>query len=206
MALRILRRRDSRLTSQVPLPDTLVRTLDYALVRAWRSSGAARDSVADLYPIHTLIPATHRLAVFVDSGSVLARAWREGRRLSASLRADALVTAFGLHLSGYYDDSTRAFDVAQLESDDPLNAFALADLFRNVDGVLGAHAFGYLEPISIDIDARSAADHWRLDYGLGFGDCLSGCIGWHEWFFEVDTAGRVRYAGSSGDDLPPGGP
>ena len=61
------------------------------------------------------------------------------------------------------------YDLARLRAAAPLNAVALAPLFRDVEGVLLAQPTGWAGDGN-DIRATAKDDGWRLDYSRGFGD------------------------------------
>lgn len=193
--------REVRLSSARPLADTLFD----ALVALHTADHAVRDSIVELYGIHTDgLPGVRRLLVTVDSTPDWVRAWAEGRRLTGHATVDSLLTRFDLSVESYRRYSALSADHGiVLGSAEPLNMPALAERFRDIDHVRTA---GPSDRValggSIDIRTAPALLARTLEFSVGYGDCPSGCINHHVWSFYLDRAGRLHYLGGSGDPAP----
>lgn len=200
LALRHVNETDGAASDDVELSPSLVSTFYNALVHVYGMDHPARDSVVDLYRIHTFpAPATHELIVGVDPARGWVRQWRNGQRLTGNERIDALMEKFDLDLERYYSWSSG--HAAVLRSAEPLNIAALAHRFSGIRGVRYAEPNGFGGDGN-DIRAQVVDSGIRLDYSIGFGDCPAGCTGRHTWSFVVDTNGRTTYLGSSGGPAP----
>lgn len=200
LALREVARKGELAKQPVEIPEDLTLSLYRALLLVHSATDiAARDSVVNLYRIHTFPrPATRQLIVGLESSAEWAQAWREGKTETGNARIDALLRRYDLSLERFYDWSTD--DAAVLQAAAPLNIAALAAEFAPLAGVRYAEPNGYGGDGN-DIGAERIAGAWRLAYSLGFGDCPAGCISRHFWTFEVSDAGNVTYLGSSGDPI-----
>lgn len=194
LALRHLEATGSAAIADVNPPAGLVASLYNALVRVESSSHPARDTVTEVYGIHTFpSPATREVMVRVDPAYEWTAAWKELRAVTGNPAVDRLVADHALGVANYYEWSIG--DVAVLRSASPLNAAALAARFEPVEGVVWAEPNG-AGGDGNDIRARPHADGWRLDYSIGFGDCPAGCIGRRTWSFAVAGNGAVRFLGA----------
>ena len=201
LALRFIMDAGGTARGEVRIPQTLVSTFYNALTRVHAMNHPARDSVVDLYRIHTFpAPATHELIVGVDPSQEWVKRWQQGNRLTGNRAIDALMEEFNLQLQQYYPWSSGHAVV--LRSAEPLNIFALARRFSDVGGVRYAESNG-VGGDGDDIRATVVSSGIRLDYSVGFGDCPAGCIDRHTWSFLVDSTGRTTYLGSSGAPAPP---
>jgi hypothetical protein len=59
-------------------------------------------------------------------------------------------------------------------------------------------------PISEDAWIRPEArvGGWKLDVGIGWGDCPAGCIEGRDYSIDVDASGAARLVKVTGDALP----
>ena len=103
LALRSIMESGGTARGEVRIPQTLVSTFYNALARVHAMNHPARDSVVDLYQIHTFpTPATHELIVGVDPGQEWVKRWQQGNRLTGNRAIDALMEEFNLQLQQYY--------------------------------------------------------------------------------------------------------
>lgn len=202
LALRWLQSEEAPGLDEIALPTDLVEDLHQALARVHNATElAARDSVVALYDVHTFPrPDMLRVVLSVDSAAEWPRAWRAGHRLTGNAAIDALMTEWDLRLDSYHD-LTYFDDAARLSATVPLNTFALAARFEEIEGVFSAGPGGF-DGDGDDITAEANAGAWLLEYSVGFGDCPAGCIGRHFWTFRVHDDGVVEYLGSRGDPPP----
>jgi hypothetical protein len=198
---------DTRSPAQhdVEPPAPLVAGLFNALERVHGFAHPARDTVVDVFRIHTFPrPQTRQVMVRVDPTHAWTQAWSQGNTVTGSPAVDSLVLRYGLALRNYYRWTIG--EVAVLHAGQPLNATALAARFAPIPGVIWAEQDG-VGGDGGDIRASRSGDAWRLDYSVGYGDCPAGCINRRTWSFSVSAAGAVRYLGASGSPppAPPGG-
>lgn len=199
LALREILSVGSSDTGKVEIPDDLVNTIYNGLSHIYSSENAAKDSVFNLYSIHTSRwPVLHSLIVSVDSTKTWVKSWREGNRLTGNNKIDDIMNDYDLELENYY---AWSFDHAvALFSENPVNIKALASLFGPINGVR------YSEPNSFagdsnNITAEDKESHWEFTFSVGWGDCPSGCISRHFWKFSVHPDGTVDFTGSSGSPI-----
>lgn len=205
LALRHLTATGDSARTGVELPADLWDALYRALVRVYNARDLpARDSVVDLYTIHTFPnPTVRRIDLGLDSTAAWVRALRQGTVPTGEPRFDELVDTYDLSLERYYDFQLGD-DFAVLRAAAPLNTIALAPMFRDIEGVYWTEPAGSGGDGS-DIRATPLLNGWRLDYSVGFGDCPAGCIGRYTWMFRVSEDGSVTYVGATGPPPPPPG-
>ena len=203
LAVRRLIATDHRARDDVRIPEDLVASIYSALIHVYNATAlAARDSVVELYRIHSFpVPSVRRLSLGVNREVPWVQALRRGEHPTGNPEFDALVETYGLTLERYYDLSSLGFDLAAMPSREPLNMQALTPLFQPIEGVVHAGPGGCMGDGN-DIVATMESEAWRLDYSVGFGDCPAGCTERHTWTFRIFADGRVRYDGSSGPPPP----
>jgi hypothetical protein len=206
LALRHLLRLGSGPADQVEIPDELSNDLYQRLVLVYNARDlAARDSVVDLYAVHTFpYPTTRSLLVFVAKGAGWPDAWRRGEPRTGNDAVDGLMVRYGLDLERCTVLIVLRGDMCVLAASRPLNVGALALLFARVEGVESSAANGPGGD-GDDLDAARESDAWRLEYTVKWGDCLGGCITSHRWTFRVRDDGVVEYVGGAGPPPPPPG-
>jgi hypothetical protein len=201
LAIRHLIDTGSAAQHDVEPPTQLVTSLFNALERVHAFAHPARDTVVDVYRIHSFPhPQTRQLMVRVDPAHEWTRGWSAGNALTGNPTVDSLVVRYDLTLRNYF--LWTIGDVALLRAGRPLNATALAARFAPIAGVIWAEPDGAVGD-GADIRVSRSSDGWRLDYSVGYGDCPSGCINRRTWSFGVSAAGTVRYLGASGSPPPP---
>jgi hypothetical protein len=201
LAIRYLRETGSPAQADVRPPAALVESLFNALAHVHAWTHPVRDSIVELYRIHSFpYPQTRQLIVRVDPAHGWTHAWRSLNAYTGNATVDALVAEYELGVVAFHHWSIG--DVAVLRAARPLHAAALAARFVPIAGVIYAERDG-VGGDGDDIRASRDGDGWRLDYSVGFGDCPSGCIYRYTWSVGVSAAGAVRYLGSSGEPPPP---
>lgn len=201
LSLRFLRRHRKLTEWPIDIPQGLESSLRSALLRVAASEGAPRDSVVEIYGIHTFRrPVTRELYVEAEDGASWIDAWEEGKTLTGKKEIDRLIGEWELELKDFSETEIgRRFGI--LRPRRPLNLEPLGQEFGSIPGVDGAG------PNSVfgdgnDIAVEAGDDFWRLSFSVGWGDCPAGCISRHFWHFRVDTEGAVTFEGTSGDPLP----
>jgi hypothetical protein len=182
-------------------PAALVASLYNALVHVHAFAHPARDTVVDVYRIHSFPhPQTRQLMVRVDPAHAWTNAWRVRNAYTGNPAVDTLVSEFELSVHQFHQWSIG--DVAVLRSARPLHAAALAARFESIAGVVWAEQDGAIGDGN-DIRAQRLGHGWRLDFSVGYGDCPAGCINRRTWSFSVSATGAVGYLGASGAAPPP---
>ncbi|MGD2067600.1 MAG: hypothetical protein PVI57_02870 [Gemmatimonadota bacterium] len=200
LAVRNVRSRSASPLPPVEVQPAIANAFHDALLAVRALDHPARDSVTELYEIHTFPePPLREVIVGLRPGSRLASAWEAGRTRTGEPAADALIDRYGLTLVTYRS-YTHSPPWAVLRAAQELDAGALALRFRAVPGVEYAEANGVAGDGN-DIRSRNEDGALVLDFSVGFGDCPAGCIGRHTWSFRVRN-GVAEFLGSSGP-LPP---
>jgi hypothetical protein len=204
LALRIMQNLGGEAAAELDIPEELSNTIYQALLHVYISEGfSARDSVIDLYDIHTWPdPEMNRLIVMADSSTLWMQAWNQGLQTTGHTVIDSLMETYGLEVVDYVRGSSKSSrHSAVLLSPRRRNIAALAGLFRVIDGIYAADPDN---PVGEgpDISVWAGDNTWQVDYSLGWGDCLSGCINRYDWTFTVSYAGDVDCLGSSGPVIP----
>jgi hypothetical protein len=204
LTVRIMHNLGGEAEASLEIPEELSRTIYQALIHVYSSSEfAARDSVIDLYDIHTWPdPELNRLLVTADSTTTWMQAWRQGFVTTGHTGIDSLMDMFGLEVVEYNRGSSKSTKhTATLLSSQSRNIAGLVHLFEAIEGMTSVYSDG---PVGggPDINVWSGENTWRVDYSLGWGDCPSGCINQHAWSFSVSYDGYVDHLGSSGPDIP----
>jgi hypothetical protein len=183
----------------IEIPPGLLSELFRALAAVYDAAGMpARDSVIELYQVHAH-PEPQELLVAVDSTTPWVRAWSRGERLTGNAAVDALLEEYGLALERYYP--WHHSHTALLATTRPLNVVALATRFAGIDGIAHATPNRRMGD-GDDITAERSGGGWRLEYSVGWGDCIAGCIHRRMWSFFVAADGAVTYLGVRGSPPP----
>jgi len=97
---------------------------------------------------------------------------------------------------------TDSQDAVTIRSTNPLNITALANEFRNIDGVLDID-MGIPEIMGNDIKLRRTPEGYRLDYILKVGGGIGGeKLLTHTWSWSVSSAGKVKFIEEKGAPVP----
>jgi hypothetical protein len=184
----------------VEIPAAVVDRFHEVLMRVAELSHPARDSVVDYFRVFAGEEReTRDVWVQLDPSVPWVQNLRLGARSTGSAQVDSLMDRYDLALVEY--TGFQWGSQARFRSAAPLNAAALALRFHGIEGVVHGRAtgrFGYRR----DIQATNVGSAMRLEYRVGWGDCLSVCTSWHTWTFDVQPDGSVVYRGSAGPELP----
>ena len=193
--------------SEIPIPQDAVEPYYAALVAVYSAGSLpARDSVVDVYRIHTFgLPETHSLLLQLLGTEPWVQRLARDEIPTGEPSIDTLLARYALSLGRVY--ALHEGDVLlTLESSDPLNINALAPLFSGIGGVRFAAPNGRVGDGN-DIGGSIEESRVLLDYSVGYGDCPAGCIGRRAYHFAVHSDGTVDYLGASGSPPPaPGEP
>ncbi len=181
-----------------------------ALSAIHSSDFAARDSVFDVYEIHTTdFPEFNELTLQVDISKDWVQEWEDGNVLTGNSDVDGLVNFYGLKLNGFnsFDTDQGTFHLAELVSNDPLNIAALADRFKAIDGVFGASTDSESD-IGNEIVIVDNGTSLEVTFTVGYdeigepNDCDGDCDFARSWIFEVADNCEVRFINAIGDSAP----
>ena len=191
--------------SEVPIPQDAVQPYYNALVLVHNATALpARDTVVDIYRIHTIGPPTRSLLLWLFGTETWVQRLAHGELPTGDPTVDTLLARYSLTVGSAY--TMQSGDVLlTLVPPEPLNINALAGLFHAITGVR------FAEPNSVigaanDIGGSIAGERVALDYSVGYGDCPAGCIERRFYHFAVHDDGTVEYLGASGSPPPPGSP
>jgi hypothetical protein len=166
----------------------------------------ARDSVTDVYQIHTFPqPATRSLYMIVAGDQQWAQRLALDSVPTGNAVVDRLLSEYALSFDHVHRMSAGELLIV-LRATLPLNVAALAPKFAEATGVRSAN------PNEGCCDGSNIAGAVResrvlLNYSVGYGDCMAGCIGRRFYHFAVRDDGTVEYLGPSGSPPPrPGQP
>ncbi len=189
--------------AEIPIPDEAARPYYDGLVLVYNATVLpARDTVVDVYRIHTFPSPTTRsllLELFGTEEWVQRLARREVP--TGEPTVDSLLARYSLSIGSVY--TMHDGDVlVTLGPPEPLNVQALALLFRGITGVR------FSEPNGVVGDGDNIAgsvneSRMLLDYSVGSGDCPAGCTGRRFYHFAVHDDGTVEYLGASGSPPTP---
>jgi len=193
-------------SSEVSIPEDAVQPYYNALVLVYNAAALpARDTVVDVYRIHTMNPATRSLLLWLLGTEDWVQRLARREIPTGDPTIDTLLTRYSLTVGSVY--TMHDGDVLiTLGPPEPLNINALAGLFRGTTGVRFAepnNGVGDGNDIGGSIDGSRVL----LDYSVGYGDCPAGCIARRFYHFAVHDDGTVEYLGASGAPPPqPGQP
>ncbi len=182
----------------IRIPGERVQPYYDALVSVYNATALpARDSVVDVYAIHTYpYPSTRSLVV----GAANTEAWVQhliaGEIPTGNATVDDLLARYSLTLSTVWQ-LRDGEALLVLTPDQPLNIAALAPLFSPVAGVRYAEPNGFVGDGN-NLEGSIADARVVLSYSVGSGDCFSGCINRRYYRFAVSADGTVEYLGASG--------
>jgi len=187
----------------IEIPHDAVQPYYDALVLVHNATGLpARDSVVDVYGIHTFPqPATRSLYTIVAGDQEWAQRLARDSVPTGDAVVDRLLSDYALSFDRAHTLSTGELLIV-LRSALSLNVAALAPQFVVAPGVRASQPNGAFGDGN-DIDA-TRGDAILVDYSVGYGDCPSGCINRRFYHFAAHADGTVEYLGASG--APPPGP
>lgn len=97
---------------------------------------------------------------------------------------------------------TDTQDAVTIRSRNPLNMSALANEFRNIDGVEDID-MGVPEIMGNDIEMYRTPSGWRLDYILKVSGGIGGeALKTHTWSWSVDDSGSIKFIEEKGAPVP----
>lgn len=97
---------------------------------------------------------------------------------------------------------TDSQDAVTIRSRSPLNVTALANEFRNIDGVVDID-MGVPEIQGNDIELRRTPEGYRLDYILKVGGGISGeSLQTHTWSWSISSSGEIKFIEEKGAPVP----
>lgn len=204
MALRDLQARGY---TDIPIPDEAVQPYYDALVLVYNATVLpARDTVVDVYGIHTFpYPATRSLYMIVAGDQRWAQRLVRDSVPTGEAVVDQLLSDYALSYDHVHNLSGAELLIV-LRSAGGLNMAALAPMFLDAPGVRAAAPNGGCCDGN-DVDASIEEARVLLDYSVGYGDCMAGCIDRRFYHFAAHDDGTVEYLGASGSPPPkPGQP
>src|SRR5882762_4451149 len=192
--------------SEVPIPQDAVQPYYNALVLVYNATALpARDTVVDVYRIHTMGPATRSLLLQLLGNETWVQRLARSEIPTGDPTVDTLLARYSLTVGSVYTMQNGDL-LLTLAPPEPLNIQALAGPFHGITGVR------FAEPNNLvgdgnDMSGLIDGSRVLLDYSAGYGDCFSGCIARRFYHFAVHDDGTVEYLGASGSPPPqPGSP
>ena len=192
--------------SEVPIPQDAVQPYYNALVLVHNATALpARDTVVDVYSIHTIGPTTRSLLLWLFGTETWVQRLARGELPTGDPTVDTLLARYSLTVGSVYTMHNGEVLVT-LVPPEPLNISALAGLFHGITGVRFAEPNNVIGAAN-DIGGSIAGERVALDYSVGYGDCPAGCIARRFYHFAVHDDRTVEYLGASGSPPPhPGSP
>jgi len=192
--------------SDVPIPQDAVQPYYNALVLVYNATALpARDTVVDVYGIHSMGPATRSLLLWLLGTETWVQRLARREIPTGEPAVDTLLARYSLTVGSVYAMHDGDL-LLTLGPPEPINIKALAGRFQGITGVR------FAEPNNVigggnDIGGSIDGSRVLLDYSVGYGDCPSGCIARRFYHFAVHDDGTVEYLGASGAPPPqPGQP
>jgi len=186
------------------IPGALVDLLYNGLIHIVNEEGAKATEVTETYNVHARTPVEPReIIVSVDTTAPWIEAWRNETTETDDEEVDALLEEFSFILTEYNElESTLPTAMATLRSDSAINGYAVGAHFEELNYIESAGPDGVTD--GSDIGVLFFDDHLLFTFDYGFGDCPSGCINRHIWYFRVFMDGSVEFVEEEGDPLPTG--
>ena len=195
-------------SNDIQIPQPLIDRMLSALSAVYNTTGEVRDTVVDVYNIHTLpYPAYNELTVEVDTSVAWTQTWQDGDRLTGNADIDNLMNSYGLNLDVFFNLSTS---FAILESDEPLNMAALAEAFETIEGVTNVD-YDQDGGDGNNIDVEDNSSYITLTYTVGYDNvgapnaCAGSCEYARSWSFNVfldEMDCQANFTGAVGDEAP----
>ena len=192
--------------NEILIPPALIDRMEAALAAVYNAEFAARDTVFDIYKIHTTeTPVFSQLTLEVDTSYAWVKEWEAGNRLTGNGDVDALMNIYGLDLSNFVSLSLGS--VATITADDPVNIAGLANAFSGIDGVVLADT-GSAVNDGNDIAVVDNGTTLEVTFSVGYdsvlsaGTCDTDCDFRRNWVFTVNDNCEASYVNSYGDPAP----
>jgi hypothetical protein len=165
---------------------------------------AARDTVVNRYNIHVFDYYSmnyYTICPFQKQDWVVQLANRNVP--CGQPEIDSLMQKYRFYFDSYEEHKwSRDYYLIKIKSNINYNYAPLKAAFEKISDV------DFLEPAlgrigdGNTITGAIYPDYVLLNYSVGWGDCLAGCIARRFWHFKVYYDYSVEYAGSSGADFP----
>jgi len=181
---------------QISIPRESVQPYYDALVLVYNATPLpARDTVVDVYAIHTFPnPTTRSLLLQLLGSEPWVQRLARGEIPTGEQTVDDLLARYSLSLGSVY--TMHDGDILlTLGSQEPLNIRALAPLFGEIRGVRFSEPNGAVGDGN-DIAASIGSSRVLLNYSFGSGDCPAGCTERRFYRFAVSAAGTVEFLGN----------
>lgn len=188
------------------MPKEVVTELYTSLIAIHEAPYEESKEVTRKHRLHTFpIPAVDMVQIHYKNTSAWAAPLKLGGNETNNEDITTICTKYNLSIESHqiWDEQTNMFIV---KAHTPVNLAAIAQLFKNIDGVQKV-----ILPVpdldGNDIEARRTSKGWQLNYIVKFDSCLTGCKKQRTWSFEVvninvHSSANVKFIGITGDDLP----
>lgn len=197
--------------SDILISSALVDRFLAGISAVYKSDFAARDTVFDIYEIHTTdSPEFRELRVQVDTSFAWVKEWESGKRLTGNSDIDALMNFYGLALDDFDSfelEEDQVLFFAFIKSTDPVNVESLAQRFEGIEGVVGTKVSASGADGN-DIMIDDLGTSLELTFTVGYdddkdaNDCTGECEFRRGWVFQVDDECNVQFINSFGDSAP----
>lgn len=181
---------------QIAIPRESIQPYYDALVLVHNATPLpARDTVVDVYAIHTFPnPTTRSLLLQLVGSEPWVQRLARGEIPTGEQTVDDLLARYSLSLGSVY--TMHDGDVlVTLGPQEPLNILALAPLFRGTRGVRFSEPNGAVGDGN-DIAGSIGSSRVLLNYSFGSGDCPAGCTERRFYRFAVSADGTVEFLGN----------
>lgn len=201
---------NSPLANNIELPEAQQERVLRALGVLHKSDLVQRDSVLEMYNVHTLpYPAFDEITLQVDTNTTWVHEWMADKRLTGNPSVDNLMNSYNLQMDGFFSLSVN---FVILSSEKPLNMAALAAAFEDIQGIVDTD-YEQSGGDGNDIVAQDFGSTLRLTYTVGYdqvgsaNNCNGSCEFSRSWVFDVSTpsdnsCGAASFVESYGDAAP----
>jgi hypothetical protein len=153
------------------------------------------------------VPQETAIDVWLDIDAPWRERWAQGEQRSGEPALDELLDTFEMRVVKL---GAFAGGVFRLIAPRELNGFALENRIAEVPGIGGLiagwdpYSWGNSFHVGYGAQVRPAVRRggFCLRFGLGWGDCLAGCIHGRSYDFEIDGDGATRLVQVAGAPLP----
>lgn len=199
MTMRNFEEQNHTYLDSVDIPMSHVDTLLNALLAVYNVSGLAeRDSVVDIYDIHTHPdPSLNNLTLQAYDSLPWMQNLKINQIPTGIQTIDSMLSEYNLYMHHYSMSSNYSHDFVMLQTDSIANMIALSALFDTVQGVISTWEDGSLN-YGISIIDSIYPTHVELTYSHGWMDCPLGCIYKRYWKFNVYYDCSVEFVESYG--------
>ncbi len=184
-------------TDSIELSSNIVDKYLGALSMIYSMNNGASDTVFNVYDIHIFPYVSYKeIAIIADTSYSWIQNYLIDSVTSGNAQFDSIMVKYDFKLRSYLNLSAGV--LMSIITPHYLNLIPIVDSLRNIEGLDEVKALVPLIGDGNNIEFSNNNDTTIVDFSIGWGDCLAGCINRIYWKFSIHSC-SASYLGSSRD-------